>query len=420
MTRTEGSAAFGLPETLEGRSAFTARAAWILLAGVLVPLTTWGLVRVFQNPELVAVAPLTNLFVELGFDARVMIALALALPFYAVVVIASYVFFARPNDPVALTFSAALLTTFSASSRAFEAFDGFPIMQYAYDVVFVLTALSLVLLFGLFPNGKLAPRWAWAMGPLMLFALLLNPRMATTVMTALDGGTAISLREHLAIAMTMMAVGIGLAAQFHRYRHISTVEEQQQTKLVSVPLGLFVGLLLTALVALAFSPDNPGTWIGWILLAWIPAALATPLGLAAAVLRYRLFEVDRLISRTVTYTLVVVLLGLVFALGVVWIPTLLGLGDASPLLVAASTLAVAALFNPLRRRVQDAVDRRFNRTSYRVEQVSNELTGHLQHTLNAKQIADTWAETVNRYFEPAAFGVWINENANGGGGGGPE
>ena len=133
---------------------------------------------------------------------------------------------------------------------------------------------------------------------------------------------------------------------------------------------------------------------------------AIPVAVAASVVRFKLFEIDRIISRTLSYTLLVVLLGLVFAAGAVWIPTGLELGD-SPLLVAGSTLAVAALFNPLRRRIHRAIDRRFNRSRYEAERVAEEFANQLQASLNRHQIADIWAETVGTHFEPSISRVWL-------------
>ncbi len=384
-----------------------ARTAWVLLASVLVPLTAWGLVREYADPSIVAMAPLTKLFVELGLDFRLMITVVLAGPFSAVVVIASYIFMMRPRDSVALVFSAALITIFAFSSRAFLTFSGFPVLEYSLDVVFMLMAGFMVFLFGMFPSGRLIPRWAWTMAPLMLVSFLLDPRMGTTLEATMGSGAALSLRNQFAITTFLGAVGIGLAAQLHRYRRVSTAEQRQQTKLVVAPLGLVVGTIGTALIALTVSSNKPGAWIGWVIFVSIPALVATPVGVAAAVLRYRLFEVDRLISRTVTYTLVVAVLGLVFALGAVWIPTALGLGDSSTLLVTASTLAVAALFNPLRKRVQTSVDRRFNRSAYNADLVAKAFSAKLGQSLTTLQIVEEWRSTVDESLEPETSGIWL-------------
>jgi hypothetical protein len=136
--------------------------------------------------------------------------------------------------------------------------------------------------------------------------------------------------------------------------------------------------------------------------------LVVPITITLAITRYRLFEIDRLISRTVSYALVVGFLGLVFATGVVWIPAALGLAE-TPLIVAASTLAVAALFNPLRTRIQRIVDRRFNRSQYRAEQVAELFADQLRHTMTVPQLSTALIETVDTYLEPTSSAIWLRD-----------
>ncbi|MGB7859022.1 MAG: hypothetical protein WBM90_00845 [Acidimicrobiia bacterium] len=133
---------------------------------------------------------------------------------------------------------------------------------------------------------------------------------------------------------------------------------------------------------------------------------AIPVAVATAVVRYKLFEIDRLISRSISYAMVVILLGAMFAAGAIWLPTQL-LGEQPPIFVAATTLAVAALFNPIRTRVQRGVDRRFNRSSYQAHKVVEELGAQLQESLSVDQLADNWMETVNTHFQPSVSALWI-------------
>lgn len=142
-----------------------------------------------------------------------------------------------------------------------------------------------------------------------------------------------------------------------------------------------------------------------------------PLAVGAAILKYRLYEIDRIISRTVSYTLVVVVLGAVFAV-LTWLPSFVagGINDDGttgagppPVVVAASTLAVAALFNPLRKRIQHRVDRRFNRSSYQAEVIVEGFSARLQESLTADEIAEVWTQTVEEALHPETAGIWINE-----------
>ncbi|MGH8947860.1 MAG: hypothetical protein ACRDXF_03290, partial [Acidimicrobiia bacterium] len=129
-----------------------------------------------------------------------------------------------------------------------------------------------------------------------------------------------------------------------------------------------------------------------------------------AILRYRLFEIDRLISRTVTYAVVAGALALVYGVGAIWLPSRI-VGEQTPLFVAGSTLAVAALFNPLRRRVMRWVDRRFNRSSYDLEQITDRFAARLRDQVDADRLADDWAKVVTGTLQPSAVGVWVRGDA---------
>ncbi len=132
------------------------------------------------------------------------------------------------------------------------------------------------------------------------------------------------------------------------------------------------------------------------------------LAIAVAVLRYRLYDIDRIISRTVSYVMVVGVLGALFVVLVVAVPNLvIGTGSAPPLAVAAATLLVAALFNPLRRRVVRMVDRRFNRARYDSERVMDEFARSLRDQVDERAVLDGWRGVVCETMQPAAIGVWL-------------
>jgi hypothetical protein len=134
---------------------------------------------------------------------------------------------------------------------------------------------------------------------------------------------------------------------------------------------------------------------------------AIPVAITVAVTRYKLFEIDRIISRTVSYALVVGLLVAVF-FGLVTLVTEVLPPDSSDLAIAASTLAVAALFNPLRKRVQHTVDRRFNRSSYQAARVSEQFAALLDQPHTVEEIAELWKQTVNESLQPHSSGLWLN------------
>jgi hypothetical protein len=134
---------------------------------------------------------------------------------------------------------------------------------------------------------------------------------------------------------------------------------------------------------------------------------ALPVGLAVAIMRYRLYDIDRIISRTLAYAVVTGLLVGVYA-GLVLLATHV-LSVKSPVAVAVATLAAAALFNPLRHRVQKIVDRRFNRARYDANQMAAAFAARLKDAVDLASVRDDLASAVNQALEPAHVSVWIDE-----------
>jgi len=131
--------------------------------------------------------------------------------------------------------------------------------------------------------------------------------------------------------------------------------------------------------------------------------------IAVAVLKYRLYDIDRVISRTLAYAIVTGLLVGVYAALVLLTTEVFRLH--STVAVAASTLAAAALFNPLRRRVQQVVDRRFNRARYDAEQTVAAFAARLKNTVDLDSIRDDLATVVGQTLEPAHLSLWISRQS---------
>jgi hypothetical protein len=136
---------------------------------------------------------------------------------------------------------------------------------------------------------------------------------------------------------------------------------------------------------------------------WVLILVAS---IALAVLRYRLYDFDRVVSRTASYALLVLILGAVYVVGAVWLPTRI-VGEESPLFVAGTTLAVAALFTPIRRRVMNWVDRRFYRSRYQMELVIHEFSSHLQDQVDPDQMASACVGLITDTLRPTTAGVWV-------------
>jgi hypothetical protein len=204
----------------------------------------------------------------------------------------------------------------------------------------------------------------------------------------------------------VLSVGF-IGRQVLSWRRSSGERRQQLKWLASGAAVSMAGLVLAVIFASSSGTSaNVAQWLGN--LAWFGLA-ALPVSIGVAILRYRLYDIDRIISRTLAYALVTGLLIGVFA-GIVLLTTDV-LSLSSPVAVAASTLAAAALFNPLRQRVQRVVDRRFNRTRYNADRTVAAFATRLKDAVDVTTVRDDLTSVVQQTLEPAHVSLWISPPA---------
>ena len=175
--------------------------------------------------------------------------------------------------------------------------------------------------------------------------------------------------------------------------------ERQQLRWVAAGVAGAVGLMVIGVPSgLGFAPN----WISYLV---FPALLLPPVAIGVAVLRYRLYDLDRVISRTLTYGLLTVLLGLGYAGAVLGLGRLLP--EGSSLVVAAATLAAAALFQPLRRRVQQLVDRRFNRRRYDAVRTVDRFATRLRDQVDLDALHGELLAVVDQTMQPTRVSLWL-------------
>jgi hypothetical protein len=186
-----------------------------------------------------------------------------------------------------------------------------------------------------------------------------------------------------------------------RFRRAVGIYRQQLKWLALASVLLALSYLLVAVLS---GEANEESWTGLVLGS---AMTLLPVAIGIAITRHSLYDIDRLISRTVSYAVVIAVLVLVYA-GVVSVLQAL-LPTENPLVVAASTLAAAALFNPVRQRVQGWVDRRFNRSRYDAERVMDSFAFSLRGRVEVGDVVDGWVGVVSETMQPSAIGVWVRE-----------
>jgi len=206
----------------------------------------------------------------------------------------------------------------------------------------------------------------------------------------------------LVLPACVVAVILSLILRFYRSRG----EERLQLKwfTYAVAVGLLTPLLLGEFAPAAFEVLGR--------LAWTLAFLSLPVSAAVAILKYRLYDIDRIINRTIVYAaltavLVLVYVGSVFSLQYLFRALT---GETSQIVIVASTLAIAALFNPFRRRIQAFVDRRFYRKKYDAARTLEAFSARLQDETDLAALADDLTEVARTTMRPSHVSLWLRES----------
>lgn len=207
--------------------------------------------------------------------------------------------------------------------------------------------------------------------------------------------------EQILIIVGMVFVGAGsMIVRYHR-----------STGVLRLQLRWLVAALAFVVLAVAFGFGTLVVLHGDGGFGWIPALIAyptVPLAVGVAVLRYRLYEIDRIISRTISYAVVTATLALVFVAAVLGLQAILEpVTGGNTVAVAASTLVVAALFQPLRRRIQRVVDRRFNRARYDAERTAAVFAERLRDEVDIATVTGDLEATIRVVLNPTALGLWL-------------
>jgi hypothetical protein len=273
-----------------------------------------------------------------------------------------------------------------------------------------LALLSLVLL--LTPTGSLpSARWRWwavitAATPVALVLVMpvapgrLDPQPLLTDSPFSDRalGGAVLVATRVALVVTALAVVVAAGSLVLRFRRAHGVERQQlRWVALAAALMLLAGPIVLAPVVL----ESP-ILADWVSAVWVAVL---PVAVGAAVLRYRLYDLDRIISRTLAYGLLTLLLGGGYALVVLGLGRLLG--RDSPLVVAGATLAVAAVFQPARRRVQAGVDRRFNRRRHDATRIIEAFGARLRNQVDLDTLHTELLAVVDQTMQPTKASLWL-------------
>ena len=275
---------------------------------------------------------------------------------------------------------------------------------------FILVAMILIL----FPDGRVpGPRWRWTVvvaivgsmatvigfvldpGPLAAYPVVVNPIGVTGF-----PGDIVGEVGYVALVVLLVAA---IGALLTRWRRGSPVERAQIKWVGAASVVLFVG---EAVNLATFDPADPlGSPVAVVAASACTAMV--PVAIGVAILRYRLYEIDRLVSRTIGWAIVTGTLVIVFAGLVVSLQAVLPVDSGDTLVVAASTLVAFALFQPLRRRVQRVVDRRFDRARYDGERTAAAFSGRLRDEVDIAVLRADFLDTATAAVRPKRASIWL-------------
>jgi hypothetical protein len=326
----------------------------------------------------------------------------------------------QPRNPVGWLLIFFILLVMIATGAGYYAVlryrlghQGLPLAPVAVllDTLWVPAIALFPLVILLFPDGQLTSRrWWWVLWAYTgIVACFMTVIFAQTVAAIIDhdisldaSGNTMSMNQPPGWLAPVVLLPIGViwlsfvAHQVLSWRRAAGERRQQLKWLASGAAITLVSLVLTV---------GLGSSIAGEVLAVGLAAL--PVSIGVGILKYRLYEIDRIISRSLAYVIVTGLLVGLYA-GLVLLATRV-LSFSSPVAVAASTLAAAALFSPLRRRVQQVVDRRFNRARYDADMTVAGFAARLKDAVDLDAVRDDLVGVVHQALEPAQVSVWISQ-----------
>ena len=409
---------------LHGRWLIMARVVWLALVIPSVGLFVAGLPAYYNQLQTACVGPVTcNIVGALTAKGlQALLAYRLSLSVYAAFFticwttnaaiwsgIGFFIFWRRSDEWFAML-SAFFLVMFTITFLGLPSSAlalAYPVLNVPITLMSVLGQISIVLFFLLFPNGRFAPRWMGLIIPLIII------QAVSLVIPPTSPFSQNSWPGWLSGLLAVTIDGAVILSQIYRYRRVSTPVERQQTKWVvfstiTVVTGFIVlGFLYSGLFPALNQPNTPSSVI--LSMAYPLLLLTLPLSIGIAILRYRLWDIDRIINRTLVYgiltvILLVVYLGLIFALQYL----LRGIiNQNNDVAIVVSTLTIAALFQPLRHRIQRIIDRRFYRSKYDAAKIIATLSTTLRNEVDLNTLSENLVAVVQETMQPSHVSLWL-------------
>lgn len=342
---------------------------------------------------------------DLGITPTALAVAGVVLSFLVVLLVDAVAFvllWRRSDDWMALLVALTLILlplNFAPIMRGVRATPG--VWQGPAVLLSGASSISLLLVVALFPSGRLVPRWLWLV---MLVAVVFGSPLADLI----PGPDVLG-------ALLVLAPLLGLAgAQFYRYWRVSTPVQRQQTKWVVYGFILFILVNQVYWQPYANISDLQRPESLYLLFSYLDDLLLVCILVTAfgvAILRYRLWDIDAIINKTLVYGLLTGLLGIIYAGLILGLEGLAGAVNSAttdePVALVISTLVIAALFQPARRRIQTIIDRRFYRRKYDAEKALAAFSAALRNEVDLEQVRQHLLGVVQETMQPAQASLWL-------------
>jgi hypothetical protein len=433
---------------LHGRWLLIARAVWvgltILSLGLVVlsvptrlnelrHISATAVVMAFRQLSIQDVAALRQLGLSIDFYALYVLTLEL-LPMLFSAILALVIFWRKSDERMTLLVSLLLMlggppTTSAVTLSLFMSQQEW---RLPVSFVFGLTLSLFLIMFYLFPDGRVVPHQAWPLvvvgsililGSMGLFLDAVASFFSRGGWNKIDFYTLFSNPLVLWLILLVdvpfyVGISFGMAAQVYRYVRLSNAVQRQQTKWVV--FGLAATLLSIIVVAASVFVSIQQLGVTSLLSTLVGLPLATffqmvfPLSIGFSILRYRLWDVDVLVNRTLVYGVLTTMLTLVYSSSVVLLQQAFRAlsGQTSTLAIVASTLGIAALFIPLRRRIQATVDKRFYRRKYDAAKTLATFGAKLRDETDLDALTTDLLNVVDQTLQPAHVSLWLRESSS--------
>ncbi len=408
---------------LHGRYLFLARAVWLTLTVFTLCISILSLPDAFRSLHTActgfACTAASGLLttgdmqalqkIGLSLDSYASYWMALTIGIALVWLVVGVILAWRKSDDwMALLVALMLITVGATSITDYLLFVSSSTWWIPANVLYMLISLALLYTFALFPNGRPVPRWTvWV--PLIYPAALLFYFVLSLILH-LPGWSLYRGTLPINAIAWFGCEWVLILAQIYRYFRVSNQVERQQTKWVTFSL---IVVLLADFGGAAFanisSVERAGFFFIIINTVGQSLYLALPFGIAIAMMRYRLYDIDVIINRAAVYSLLTAMLVLVYVGLVLLLEFLLRgiISQTNNIAIVVSTLAIYVLFQPLRHRIQRIIDRRFYRSKYDAARIIANFSATLRGEIDLNQLSEHLIAVVQETMQPTHVSLWL-------------